>query len=428
VLLYRKRWRYSSYPCFPCNPWFILFDGLGRELPAVYFSRLICILVVFGLPWQAASATGWRKESDDLIQINKKLRGQVIDHTANHGKDRRLWSPALGQRRDVYVYLPPGFDPQLKYPLVIWLHGFAQDERSFLREVAPRLDACICAGLLPPMIVVAPDGSLEGEPCHAKPGSFFINSKVGAFEDYVLKDVLGFVLANYPVRPEREAHVLAGLSMGGFGAYTLAIKHRELFGVVVGIYPPLNLRWVDDKGRYFSKFDPNSWGWRTRVTSRHEVIAKFYGGLVTFTIGQVIEPIFGRSEQGLQEVIKHNPIEMIDSYGLKPGELEMYVGYGKKDEFNLAAQIESFLYVAKQRGLNVTVSVDPEGHHDLETAVKLLPGIVEWLGPRLAPYGPVGHVGSVPIEGQAIENVPHRGCAADSRWSCAETGKQDKTR
>jgi S-formylglutathione hydrolase FrmB len=359
----------------------------------VFNCRWLIAFILCAVPWQAASATsGWRKESNNIVLINKRLGGQVLDYTANHGQDRRLWSQALCQRRDMYVYLPPCFDPKLRYPLVVWLHGFAQDESAFLREVAPRLDAAILAGQLPPMIAVAPDGSLEGEPCHAKPGSFFINSKVGAFEDYVMKDVLGFVFANFPIRPEREAHIMGGLSMGGFGAYTLAIKHRNLFGVAVGIYPPLNLRWIDDQGRYFSQFDPYRWGWRTQVTSRHEVIAKFYGGLVTFTIGQVIEPIFGRSEQGLQEVIKHNPIEMIDSYRLKPGELQMYVCYGKKDEFNLAAQIESFLYVARERGLDVGVGVDPQGGHNLETAVRLLPGLIAWLGPRMAPYDPRLHV------------------------------------
>jgi S-formylglutathione hydrolase FrmB len=361
----------------------------GRETRIVSSIRWFCLLVVLMLlPWDRVEAIGWRKQNTDLITVNQRLRGQVIDHTANHGVDRRIWSQALQQRRDLYVYLPPNFNPRQQYPLLVWFHGFAQDEISFLREVAPRLDAAICAGKLPPMIAVAPDGSLEGEPCHAKPGSFYINSKAGPFEDYIMKDVLPFVFAHYPVRPERQAHVLAGLSMGGFGAYTLGIKHRELFGVVVGIYPPLNLRWVDDKGQYFSKFDPNSWGWRTQVTSKNEVIAKFYGGLVTFTIGQVIEPIFGRSEQGMQEVIKHNPIEMIDSYGLKPGELQLYVCYGGKDEFNLAAQIESFLHVAKERHIEVGVGYDPEGHHDMETAVRLLPGLMDWLRPRLAPYAP----------------------------------------
>jgi S-formylglutathione hydrolase FrmB len=346
----------------------------------------ICVFLLVVALGAQADATGWRKESTDLITVNAKLRGQVLDYSANHGKDRRLWSPALGQRRDVYIYLPPGFDPKLQYPLMVWLHGFAQDEVSFLNRVAPLLDSAITKGLLPPFIAVAPDGSLEGVPRSAKPGSFFINGQAGCYEDYVMKDVLGFVFANFPIRPERDAHVLAGLSMGGFAAYSLGIRHREQFGVVVGIYPPLNLRWIDCKGRYFSNFDPSCWGWRTEVTSHHEVVGKFYGGLFTFTIGQIIEPVFGKGDQGLEQVMKHNPIELIDSTGLKPGELQMYVCYGKKDEFNLAAQIESFLYVAKERGLEVGVAVDPDGRHDVWTALRLVPGLFAWLGPRLAPF------------------------------------------
>jgi S-formylglutathione hydrolase FrmB len=351
----------------------------------VTFARWLGVLLFFSFCCSRVSATGWRKETDDLLRINKTLAGQVIDHTANHGKDLRIWSRALHQRRDVYVYLPPGFDPRQRYPLVLWFHGFAQDEQSFLREVAPRLDAQIRAGKLPPFIAVAPDGSLEGEPCHAKPGTFYINSRAGRFEDYIMQDVMEFTLNHYPIRPEREAHVLAGLSMGGFGAYSLGIRHRNQFGVVVGVYPPLNLRWVDNEGRYFAPFDPERWGWRNKVTSRHEVIAKF--GLIRVTIGQVVDPIFGNNrEDALEQVKRHNPIELLESTNLQPGELQMYVCYGKHDEFNLAAQIESFLYVARQRGLDVGVGVDPDGHHNLETAVKLLPGVVEWLGPRLAPF------------------------------------------
>ena len=64
----------------------------------------------------------------------------------------------------------------------------------------------------------------------------------------------------------------------------------------------------------------------------------------------------------------------------------MYIAYGGRDQFNITAQVDSFLYRAKQRGLTVGVGYDPQGKHDLATAMKLLPGVWEWLGPRLAPY------------------------------------------
>jgi enterochelin esterase-like enzyme len=67
-----------------------------------------------------------------IERVNRQLHGRLLDFTHNHGADHRIWSPALGQRRALYVYLPPGYDPAHKYPLAIFLHGAAQDEQFFL--------------------------------------------------------------------------------------------------------------------------------------------------------------------------------------------------------------------------------------------------------------------------------------------------------
>ena len=125
---------------------------------------------------------------------------------------------------------------------MIWLHGFGEDEQSFLHHVAPQIDAAICSGKLPPFLVVAPDGSLIGEPDACSPGSFFLNTRAGSFEDFVLRDCPG--TSSYRALCHCAwpgAHILAGASMGGFAAYNYAIKHRNAFGVVAGIFPPLNL-------------------------------------------------------------------------------------------------------------------------------------------------------------------------------------------
>ena len=73
---------------------------------------------------------------------------------------------------------------------------------------------------------------------------------------------------------------------------------------------------------------------------------------------------------------------------MKPGELEMCVAYGGKDQFNIDAQVESFLYVARERGLDVDVCHDPKGKHDFPTAERLFPCVLKWLAPRLEPYAP----------------------------------------
>jgi S-formylglutathione hydrolase FrmB len=343
----------------------------------------------FLLFWLTQSAQGARpaKHRHELNQVNCGLHGKVIDHTHNHGADRRIWSAALNQKRDLYVYLPPDYKQDAKYPFVLWLHGFAQDEQSFLKEVVPHLDRAIACGQLPPLIAAAPDGSLCGEPSFMNAGSFFINSKAGRFEDYIVEDVLSFVLENYPIRPEREAHAVAGVSMGGGAAYNLAIKHRDRFKAVVGIFPPLNWRWIDCHCRYMGNFDPCCWGWRTSFSNQREVVGRFYG-IVKIRMKNIIGPLFDISSQTAAMVSQENPIEMIDRLSLQPGELCLYVGYGGKDEFNLDAQIESFLYRAKERGLSVTVDYLPRGRHNYATALKLLPGVVNFLNTLLTPYSP----------------------------------------
>jgi hypothetical protein len=324
----------------------------------------------------------------DLEAVNARLAGQVVDYTNNHGQDRRIWSAALGEPRDLYVYLPPGFDPHLQYPVIIWLHGLGQDERHFLEVGAPRVDADIRCGRLPPVIVAAPDGNVTGTRHHFMPRhSAFLNTDAGNFEDYLFQDVWGFVQTHYPIRPEREAHVLGGVSIGGGGAYHLAIKHRETFGVVGALFPPLNLRWVDCHCRYFGNFDPCCWGWRTSVANGHETVGKYYG-VIRIPLRKMVYPLFGRGPDVIARLSEVNPIEMLDAYDVTEGELAMFVGYGGKDEFNLDAQIESFLYRARQRGLTVSVAYDPRGHHNTRTAQGLAPCLVNWLGPRLAPYSP----------------------------------------
>ncbi len=323
-----------------------------------------------------------------LDAVNRRLCGQLVDHTHNHGADNRIWSPILGECRDLYVYLPPRFDPRQQYPVVLWLHGVLQDERTFVVESALYdWDQAMASGCLPPMIIALPDGSRSGRPALFGTNPLWLNSRVGSFEDYAVRDVWDFVNHHYPVRPEREAHVIGGFSGGGMAAYRCAIKYRDLFGVVFGIHPPLNIRWLDCHGRYFAPFDPNCWGWREDVSRGHEPIGRFYG-LVVIRVRHLVYPLFGRGPESVAELSRGNPIEMLDFHNVQPGELAMYVAYGGRDQFNVTAQADSFIYRAGERGLEVSKGYLPRGRHDWKTARKLSPGLFEWLAAKEAPYSP----------------------------------------
>ncbi|MBI1831588.1 MAG: hypothetical protein HYR84_09085, partial [Planctomycetes bacterium] len=140
----------------------------------------------------------------ELNRVNRCIQGRVIDFTHNHGADRRIWSRALCSKRDMYVYVPPGYDSAKKYPLTIFLHGAGQDEKFFLKSLAKEFDKAIVDGRLPPFIVAAPDGSAMGRPSFFKMATFWANTHVGRYEDYLMHDVRTFMMDNFPIYPERD--------------------------------------------------------------------------------------------------------------------------------------------------------------------------------------------------------------------------------
>lgn len=316
----------------------------------------------------------------------RQLAGTLVGYIARHGSDHRIWSPVLGEYRELYIYLPPGYDPHRRYPAMLWLHGIAEDEDTFPADGLRQLDAAIADGRLPPLIVVIPDGTTNGKQRLGGPQPMFLNSKLGRYEDYVLEDIWGFALEHYPICPERTAHIIGGFSGGGAAAFRIAIKHPDMFAIVFGGSPPLNVRWVDCRGRYFANFDPNCWGWRTDLRG-HEVVGRFYG-VVTIRLGRLLFPLYGRGPDALEAMARQNPIEMLDTYDVQPGELSMLVAYGGHDQFNIDAQVESFVYHARRRGLHVTVLRAPHGRHNLRLSERFFPQIVDWLAPQIAPAQP----------------------------------------
>src|SRR5262249_16378043 len=95
-----------------------------------------------------------------------------------------------------------------------------------------------------------------------------------------------------------------------------------------------------------------------------------------------------RGQETIPELSRLNPIELIDATCLKEGELNMFIAYAGRDQFNIDAQVESFLYLARERGLTVGVAYDPNGKHDTATGRRLFPEAIEWLAPLLLPYAP----------------------------------------
>ena len=80
--------------------------------------------------------------------------------------------------------------------------------------------------------------------------SYFVNSAEtpeDKYEDYIIADVIADVERRFSVVTGRRNRAIAGVSMGGFGAVNLGLRHPELFAFAGGISPAL-----DVPGRPFS--------------------------------------------------------------------------------------------------------------------------------------------------------------------------------
>ncbi|NBU76150.1 MAG: hypothetical protein EBS30_13200 [Planctomycetes bacterium] len=319
----------------------------------------------------------------ELERLNRRLEGQIVDHTANHGVNRRFYSEALQSCRDLYVYLPPGYNASRQYPVMFWMHAFTSDECDFLKTVAPQFDAAIAKGCMKPLIIVSIDGTVDGR-CQPIPkASFFSNSQLGRYEDYVMDDVWQFIHRRYPIDPDRNQHVLAGASMGGGAAFRMGMRNRDRVGHVMGIYPPLNLRYKDCRGGLLGNFNPNCMELRDDFSRQHLPVARYFG-FIPIPIKILLNPLVSRQNSlAIDYVSSENPYELLDTLDIKPNDLGMFAAYGTLDQFNMDAQVESFAYRARQRGLEMTVIKQKGGRHDGRAAISFVPDMIAWLNQRL---------------------------------------------
>jgi len=129
--------------------------------------------------------------------------------------------------RDVTVYLPPSYrgDPQRRYPVVYFLHGFGQTTESMTRFLGllEAVDAAIAAGARE-MIIVMPDAYTKYS------GSMYSSSPtIGDWEGFIADDLVEYVDAHYRTIPNRDSRGLSGHSMGGYGTLRIGMKRPDRF-------------------------------------------------------------------------------------------------------------------------------------------------------------------------------------------------------
>jgi len=127
-----------------------------------------------------------------------------------------------------WVVLPEDYQehPSQQYPVLYMLHGHGgapieSIQNSHLLEyIRPQR-----------WILIMPDGK----------DSYYTNAaeKLGdKFEDYIVQDLVSDVETKFRALPKREGRMLAGISMGGFGAEKIGLRHPETYRLIGALSSP----------------------------------------------------------------------------------------------------------------------------------------------------------------------------------------------
>ncbi len=190
----------------------------------------------------------------ECVSQNKSFAGwqKVYRHNAS----------STGTDMTFGIYLPPAAEHN-PCPVVYWLSGLTCTEQNFITKAAAQQWAAELG-----LILVAPDTSprgtdLPGEHEHWDFGSgagFYVDAVNAPWDQhyrmhsYITEELRTLVDTHFPTTKTQS---IAGHSMGGHGALTLGLKHRELYAAISAFAPisaPTLCPWGQKAfGHYFGK-------------------------------------------------------------------------------------------------------------------------------------------------------------------------------
>ncbi|NLX09043.1 MAG: esterase family protein [Chloroflexi bacterium] len=129
------------------------------------------------------------------------------------------------------MYQPPCFyETAQRYPYVILLHGTGYDETMWQQlDVQAVMDQGIDKGTLPPMALIMPDGGSVAELNDQPDGQ--------SYETVIVDELIPAVEQDFCLWGSREGRAIGGISRGGFWAFSIALRHADLFSVLGGHSP-----------------------------------------------------------------------------------------------------------------------------------------------------------------------------------------------
>jgi len=148
----------------------------------------------------------------------------------------RFFSETLKESTTMTVILPESAEGQIgmeqaatqgKPPVLYLLHGLSDDDSTWLRRTSIERYVAELG-----LAVVMPRGGR----------SFYANEYLGQnYWDFVSQELPDMVASMFNVSTAREDTFVAGLSMGGYGAFKLALNHPDRFAAAASLSGALDV-------------------------------------------------------------------------------------------------------------------------------------------------------------------------------------------
>lgn len=155
--------------------------------------------------------------------------------SATAGEYRRasFHSTILGREVPMVAYVPTGFDSSARrFPVTFLLHGAGGTENDWRNEVdlVAWLDELIAGGSVRPRVFVMPT---------LGPHTWWTDGAAEQARRAFLEELVPFVETTFRTDGDARGRAVAGISMGGYGAVTLALAAPERFCAVGALAPAI---------------------------------------------------------------------------------------------------------------------------------------------------------------------------------------------
>lgn len=148
-----------------------------------------------------------------LLLVSIHARAAKVDTVLTHSNSMRKDIKAV-------VISPEHYSKHSKYPVLYLLHGFSGNYADWATKV-PAINQLVDQYNF---IIVCPDGNFA---------SWYFDSPANSewkYETYVSNELVKYIDSHYSTVANRKGRAITGLSMGGHGAFYLAIRHQDIYG------------------------------------------------------------------------------------------------------------------------------------------------------------------------------------------------------